>query len=161
MPKRSQFDGESVDDPLRNAMVDAFNAALDENGDLGASLAIAFETGNAILRGRTSDMTLAEKVVATVAAQHGLEMMDMYATVRSRSISHPRFVAWWLIRKHTQMSFPAIGAMCRGVHHTAILKGCRHVGASAVLMAKAREIETLLFPVTKTGTLDGDHGRDT
>jgi chromosomal replication initiation ATPase DnaA len=130
-------------------MVDAFNSALDENGDLGVSLAIAFEAGNAIMRSRSTDMTLAERIVATVAGQHSLDLMSMYSRTRAVLVSHPRFIAWWLIRKHLGMSYPAIGAMFKGFNHVTVLKGCRHVEASPDLMAGAREIEKLLsLPTT-------------
>ena len=127
-------------------MVDAFNAALDENGDLGLSLSIAFETGNAILRSRSSDLTLAEKIILAVASNRGLDMLTLYSRSRFAHICQPRSIAWWLIRKHTSMSYPAIGAVFRGFHHATIIHGCRCVEASASLMAEATAIEQILFP---------------
>ena len=150
MPKQS-FSGNSVDLPLRNALVDAFNAALDENGDLGLSLSIAFETGNAILRSRSSDLTLAEKIILAVASNRGLDMIALYSRSRFAHICQPRFIAWWLIRKHTCMSYPAIGAVFRGFHHATIIQGCHCVEASASLMAEAKAIEDLLFPQPAAG----------
>ena len=155
MPKRTRTSGESVDGPLRDAMVEAFNEALDENEDLGLSLAIAFETGNAILRSRSSEMTLAEQIVAAVASRHGLDMLVLYRQSRSSHICHPRFIAWWLIRKHVGMSYPAIGQVFRGFHHSTVIHGCQLVEASAKLMAEAVTVEQILFPAGAGDIVDG------
>jgi chromosomal replication initiation ATPase DnaA len=146
MPRSTRAGGEPGDLPLREALVEAFNAALDETGDLGASLQVAFEAGEALMRKRSDDMIPAERIVAAVAARHGLGMAAMYSHVRSSLVTHPRAIAWWLIRKHVGMSYPAIGLLFRGFDHSSVFAGCKRVEGSPALLAIAREIEERLFP---------------
>jgi Bacterial dnaA protein helix-turn-helix len=153
MPRSTRAGGEPDDLPLREALVEAFNAALDETGDLGESLQISFEAGNIHMRQRSDDMIPAERIVAAVAARHGLGMTAMYSHVRSSLVTHPRAIAWWLIRKHVGMSYPAIGLLFRGFDHSSVFAGCRRVEGSPALMGIALEIEKNLFPPGSDATM--------
>ena len=66
----------------------------------------------------------AERIIATVAAQFGVDEDRLLSRDRSREVALPRQVAMYLIRKETSTSLPQIGAALGGRDHTTVMYGC-------------------------------------
>ncbi len=67
-----------------------------------------------------------ESIQKMVAEHFDVKVADLRGNRRQRVISHPRSIAMYLCRKHTQASFPAIG---RGFSkdHSTVISACRRV----------------------------------
>ena len=66
-------------------------------------------------------------IAKAVAERFGVPSGLLFTASRQHQISHPRQVAMYLCRKHTNNSLPAIGRFFGGKHHTTVMHALRHV----------------------------------
>jgi chromosomal replication initiator protein len=69
------------------------------------------------------DTLTAERIIAVVAMQFGIEVDRLLSRERSREVALPRHVAMYLIRKETSASLPQIGEALGGRDHTTVMYG--------------------------------------
>jgi len=81
----------------------------------------------------------AEAIQAAVAKHYKLKVADLRATTRARSISLPRQIAMYLIRKYTGLGFKEIGHYFGGKDHTTILHACNKIEKSLESDASIRQ----------------------
>ena len=84
------------------------------------------ETALADMHANEGEMT-AERIIATVAAQFGVDEDRLLSRERSREVALPRQVAMYLIRKETTASLPQIGEALGGRDHTTVMYGCEKI----------------------------------
>lgn len=68
-----------------------------------------------------------ESIQSAVAKHFHLKLNDFKSTSRARSISLPRQIAMYLIRKYTGLGFKEIGHYFGGKDHTTILHACNKI----------------------------------
>lgn len=71
----------------------------------------------------------ADLVIKVVADYFQLTPMDIRSPKRHRAVSVPRQIAMRLLRDHTDLSLPAIGAAFGGRSHTTVLAALHHIQA--------------------------------
>jgi chromosomal replication initiator protein len=71
-----------------------------------------------------SDTLTAERIIAVVARQFGIEVDRLLSRERTREVALPRQVAMYLMRKETSASLPQIGEALGGRDHTTVMYGC-------------------------------------
>jgi chromosomal replication initiator protein len=81
-------------------------------------------------------MTHAEVVIAAAAEAFGIRGPDITSKSRSRTISHARQSAVWIMRTHLHSSFPEIARAVGYRDHTSAMDACDNV--SALLESDAR-----------------------
>jgi chromosomal replication initiator protein len=69
------------------------------------------------------DTLTAERIIAVVAKQFGIEVDRLLSRERSRKVVLPRQVAMYLIREETSASLPQIGEALGGRDHTTVMYG--------------------------------------
>jgi chromosomal replication initiator protein len=69
------------------------------------------------------DTLTAERIIAVVAKQFGIEVDRLLSRERSREVALPRQVAMFLIREETSASLPQIGEALGGRDHTTVMYG--------------------------------------
>jgi chromosomal replication initiator protein len=69
------------------------------------------------------DTLTAERIIAVVAKQFGVEVDRLLSRERSREVALPRQVAMFLIREETSASLPQIGEALGGRDHTTVMYG--------------------------------------
>lgn len=62
----------------------------------------------------------AAQIIMAVANHYGIEIKDLLGRSRRQSKVVPRYVAMCLCRKHTDLSYPALGRVF-GRHHTCVM----------------------------------------
>ena len=82
--------------------------------------AIAEEALKDLFPTKTKEVTL-EIIQEVVASYFGIQVDDLHAKKRNRSIAYPRQVAMYLCRELTDSSLPAIGQFFGGRDHTTVL----------------------------------------
>lgn len=70
------------------------------------------------------DTLTAERIIAVVAKQFGIEVDRLLSRERSREVALPRQVAMYLMREETSASLPQIGESLGGRDHTTVMYGC-------------------------------------
>jgi chromosomal replication initiator protein len=65
-----------------------------------------------------------------VAEHFDVKIADLRGPRRHRTIAHPRSVAMYLCRKHSQASFPQIGESFGGKDHTTVIHACKKIEAA-------------------------------
>jgi chromosomal replication initiator protein len=70
-----------------------------------------------------------ESIQNAVAKHYHLKITDLKSTSRARSVSLPRQIAMYLIRKYTGIGFKEIGMYFGGKDHTTILHACSKIEA--------------------------------
>lgn len=70
------------------------------------------------------DILTAERIIAVVARQFGIEVDRLLSRERSKEVALPRQVAMYLLRKETAASLPQIGEALGGRDHTTVMYGC-------------------------------------
>jgi chromosomal replication initiator protein len=68
-----------------------------------------------------------DDIVQGVADHFALLASDLRGPRRSRSFVYARHIAMWLLREHTTLSLPEIGAVFGGRDHTTVLYAIRKV----------------------------------
>lgn len=63
------------------------------------------------------------QIIRLVADAFGVTYLDIISQRRSAKIVLPRQIAFYIMRKHTTMSFPMIGGFVGGRDHTTVLHG--------------------------------------
>jgi chromosomal replication initiator protein len=66
----------------------------------------------------------AERIIAVVAKQFGVEVDRLLSRERSREVALPRQVVMYLMREETSASLPQIGEALGGRDHTTVMYGC-------------------------------------
>ena len=85
----------------------------------------------ALLGGSVQQRREAGHIMAATAAAFGMTVDDLKRRTNKYEYSHPRHVACYLIRKYCcdrsgrPLSYPMIGRLFGGLHHTTIIHGCR------------------------------------
>ena len=85
-----------------------------------------------------------ESIIKLVAEHFDVRESDLKGPRRHRTIAHPRSIAMYLCRKHTQSSYPQIGRAFGGKDHTTVMAACRKVDKACNNALSARsEIESI------------------
>ena len=79
-----------------------------------------------VISTRTRALTI-DSIQKLVADHFDLRVTDLRSKRRHRVVSHPRSIAMFLCRKHTQASFPAIARGFEKKDHTTIIAACKKV----------------------------------
>lgn len=69
----------------------------------------------------------AKDIAAAVADASQLSVGVMLGTTRTQQVLLARWCTFWLIRKHTEMSLPAIARATRRSDHTIVLHGLQRI----------------------------------
>ncbi|MEZ4463459.1 MAG: chromosomal replication initiator protein DnaA [bacterium] len=108
------------------------------------TVAYAKEALKDVLDGRARTLTI-DTILKMVAEHYDLKVADLRGSRRQRSVAHPRSVAMYLCRKHTQSSYPQIGRGFGGKDHSTVLAACRKIdlamGDDAALRGDIESIE--------------------
>ena len=79
---------------------------------------------------RRLSMPLRHEALAKAVCDHfGLQPTELMSGKRQKTISLARSVAMYLIRKHTQLSFPEIGNKLGDRNHSTVISACRRIDA--------------------------------
>jgi chromosomal replication initiator protein len=73
------------------------------------------------------DTLTAERIIAVVARQFGIEVDRLLSRERSKEVALPRHVAMYLMREETSASLPQIGEALGGRDHTTVMYGCNKI----------------------------------
>ena len=68
-----------------------------------------------------------EDIIRIVATAFGITANDITSSRRPRNITRARHIAMWLVRKHTNLSFPDIGKKFGGRDHASIQYACNKI----------------------------------
>ena len=90
--------------------------------------AIAMETFHSMIGEAPSQLEI-ESVQKAVADHFKLRVSDLKSKKRQRILTLPRQIAMYLARKHTQASYPDIGAKFGGKDHTTVMHACKKITA--------------------------------
>ncbi|MCB9522743.1 MAG: chromosomal replication initiator protein DnaA [Myxococcales bacterium] len=82
-----------------------------------------------ILDQRARAVTI-DSIQRMVAEHFDVKVADLRGNRRLRTITHPRSIAMYLCRKHTQASFPSIGKGFGGKDHSTVISACKRVEQS-------------------------------
>lgn len=111
------------------------------------TLEFARETLEGIIARPAEHLTV-EHVMKTVANYYNVKIADLKSERRHKAIAHPRAVAMYLARKHTQDSYPDLGRAFGGKHHTTVLaayeKIAERLKTELALRSEIQAIEGLL-----------------
>jgi chromosomal replication initiator protein len=88
--------------------------------------ALAREALRHLLEGQEKAITV-ESIQKLVAEHFDVKVTDLRGQRRHRVIAHPRSIAMYLCRKHTQASFPQIGERFGGKDHSTVIAAVRKV----------------------------------
>jgi chromosomal replication initiator protein len=69
-----------------------------------------------------------EYIMEVVARSYDITPRDIKGKRRTRAISKPRQYAMYLARKHSDHSYPKLGAQFGGKDHTTVLAACKKIG---------------------------------
>lgn len=93
---------------------------------------ISLELAKQILREiapKTRHELTTEAILKLVALQFGVKGADLKADKRTRNLTMPRHICWYLLRKHRGMSYPQIGEYFGGKDHTTVMHGVNRITA--------------------------------
>jgi chromosomal replication initiator protein len=79
-----------------------------------------------MLRGAERDLTV-ESIQKTICDYYHIKLTDLKAKRRTKNIALPRQVAMYLCRKHTAISFPAIGDKFGGRDHSTVIHASKAI----------------------------------
>jgi chromosomal replication initiator protein len=80
-----------------------------------------------------------ESVQNAVAKHFHLKISELKATSRARSVTVPRQIAMYLVRKYTGLGYKEVGGYFGGKDHTTVMHACRKVEAELETEASIRE----------------------
>lgn len=83
----------------------------------------------------------AEDIIQTVASFFNIKVADLKGKRRLKQFVRPRHIAMWLIRQHTEMSFPDIGRAFNGRDHATVQHACKKVVG---MMERDADLETTI-----------------
>ncbi|MCK6501981.1 chromosomal replication initiator protein DnaA [Myxococcota bacterium] len=90
----------------------------------------------------------ADEIIQTVSSFYGLKVGDVKGTRRLKQVVRPRHVAMYLVRTHTELSFPDIGRVFGGRDHATVQHACKKIrallGKDADLRNTVETIERML-----------------
>ena len=90
------------------------------------NLEFAQETlGSSITRPR--EIITVDSIIKHVASYYGVKPADIKSERRHKSIATPRAVAMYLARHHTKDSFPDLGRVFGGKHHTTVISAVQKI----------------------------------
>ena len=69
----------------------------------------------------------ADEIIQTVSSFYGLKVGDVKGTRRLKQVVRPRHVAMYLVRTHTELSFPDIGRVFGGRDHATVQHACKKI----------------------------------
>ena len=69
----------------------------------------------------------AEHIIQTVANFYNVKISDLKGQRRLKQLVRPRHVAMYLVRSHTEHSFPEIGRMFGGRDHATVQHACKKI----------------------------------
>ena len=90
------------------------------------TVAFAEEALRDIIEKRSRALTV-DSIIKLVAEHYDVRPSDLRGPRRHRVVSHPRSIAMYLCRKHTQASYPQIGRGFGGKDHSTVMAACRKV----------------------------------
>ena len=79
----------------------------------------------------TGRRTTFDTILAVVAEESGVSLLDLVGNRRARSYVRARHVAMWFCREKLSMSYPEVARLFRGRDHTSVMSACRKVEARA------------------------------
>ncbi len=65
------------------------------------------------------------RILEAVAGSYSLSLSELLSKDRHKCVAEARVVAYWLLRRSTQFSFPEIGRAVGGRDHTTVMHGVR------------------------------------
>ncbi len=68
-----------------------------------------------------------DEVLVKIAETFRIQVKDLKGDKRYRTISYPRNLAMYIVRDVTSMSYPEIGELFGGKHHTTVLTACNKI----------------------------------
>ena len=68
-----------------------------------------------------------DEIIQTVASFFNIKVADIKGKRRLKQFVRPRHVAMWMIRKHTELSFPDIGRVFNDRDHATVQHACKRV----------------------------------
>lgn len=96
-----------------------------------------------IIENRSRAVTV-DAIITLVAEHFDVKTGDLRGPRRHRVLSHPRSIAMYLCRKHTQASFPQIGRGFGGKDHSTVIAACKKIEQGVEADAGLRsEVEAL------------------
>ena len=130
-----------------NNLAPIFRRAFADTDDLESALEVLFSTmrglGWRVDEPGPAAQLPADRIMATVADHFGLTVKQLRSRSRVRSISHPRAVACWLLRRHVPgISYPEIGRKLGGFDDSSVMYGHRLVQECPRLREEANSIAT-------------------
>ncbi|MFT5679525.1 MAG: chromosomal replication initiator protein [Myxococcota bacterium] len=69
----------------------------------------------------------ADEIIQTVANFFNVKVVDIKGKRRLKQFVRPRHVAMWMIRKHTDLSFPDIGRVFNDRDHATVQHACKRI----------------------------------
>ncbi len=69
----------------------------------------------------------ADEIIQTVANFFNIKVIDIKGKRRLKQFVRPRHIAMWMIRKHTDLSFPDIGRVFNDRDHATVQHACKRV----------------------------------
>ena len=69
-----------------------------------------------------------DEIISTVAAFFNIKLTDLKGTRRLKRFVRPRHIAMWMVREHTNHSFPEIGRLF-GRDHATVQHACKKIRA--------------------------------
>ncbi len=107
------------------------------------TIEFAKETLKDVIATRSRVLTI-DSIQKLVAEHYDLKVADLRSKRRHRIVSHPRGIAMFLCRKHTQASFPQIARGFEKKDHTTVIAACRKVTkAMEADVATRAEVEAI------------------
>ena len=68
-----------------------------------------------------------DSIIKTVATAFNIRSSDIRGKRRTKNLIKPRHIAMYLVRKHTNLSFPEIGREFGDRDHGSVLYGCNKI----------------------------------
>ena len=87
------------------------------------------------------------RILVHVAEDWDVSIVDLTGPSRAVPLVHARHVAMYLLRRHTELSLPAVGKLVNR-EHTTVLGGVRKVEGRPDLLARAKRVSERLRAAT-------------
>jgi chromosomal replication initiator protein len=118
----------------------AFSALTKED----ITLELAKKQLRAVIREQTTKISM-DRIQQAVAGYYNIKVNDIVGPRRHRFVAHPRHVAMFLSRRHTDFSFPEIGRCFGGRDHSTVMNAVKKIEkklkTSDELQAELKKIE--------------------